>query len=90
MFVETLLSRLGGLFETRAVVTEAAFTLSAVVTVEVSFFTRKSGVDSLVGLRSTIGREVEEFSEVLETRVGESVIEVAPTDKTENTIVYQE
>ena len=62
----------------------------AVITVEVSFFARKSGIDSLVSLRSTIGREVEEFSEVLETRISESVIEVAPTNKQTTTSNYQE
>ena len=67
------------LIETRAVVTETTLTSSAAVTVETrSLLTRKSGVYSLVGVGDNISREVEELSEVLETRISKGVVEVAP------------
>ena len=70
------------LLEATALLAEvAALTVTAETTAltETSLLTRKSGVHSLVGVGDNISREVEELSEVLETRISKGVVEVAPT-----------
>ena len=69
------------LLETTALLAEvAALTVTAETTAltETSLLTRKSGVHSLVGVGDDVVGEVEELSQVLETRISESVVEVAP------------
>ena len=60
-----------------------ALTVTAVeaALAEASLLTRKSGVHSLVGVGDDVVGEVEELSQVLETRVSEGVVEVAPSRK---------
>ena len=72
------------LLEAAALLAEvAALTVAAETTAltETSLLTRKSGVHSLVGVGDDVVGEVEELSQVLETRISESVVEVAPNHK---------
>ena len=49
------------------------------ITVEAgSLLTRKSGVHSSVGVGDNVVRKVEELTEILETRISQGVVEVAP------------
>ena len=45
-----------------------------------SVLTRQSGVHSLVGVGHDVVGQVQELSQVLETRVRQGVVEVAPAD----------
>lgn len=50
------------------------------ITVEArSLLTRKSRVHSSVGVGDNVIRKVEELTEILETRISQGVVEVAPT-----------
>jgi len=50
------------------------------ITVEAgSLLTRKSGVHSSVGVGDNVVRKVEELTEILETRISQGVVEMAPT-----------
>ena len=52
------------------------------ITVETrSLLTRKSGVHSSVGVRDNVVGEVKELTQILETRISQGVVEMAPTIK---------
>ena len=62
---------------TLTIATETA--LLTITTRTRSLLTRKSGVHSSVGVGDNVVREVKELTEVLETRISQGVVEVAPT-----------
>ena len=74
-----------------AVLAALTITEAGLVTVAAetrSLITRKSGVHSSVGVGDDVVGEVQELSQVLETRVRQGVVEMAPT-LTSTTRFYQ-
>ena len=71
---------------TALTVTTEASLLS--ITVETgSLLTRHRGIHSLVSIGDNISRKVEELSEILHTRISQSVVEMAPRTKKNNALI---